>query len=820
MATEQIAKAMELIASSIQESQKQHGDYMRILLETLDKIINKSETRKQELRLDLKQPLDKLKGTSEEVKTNWACWSEKFEAHIAAKATKGLEMFEWIKKQKEIIDEDKRDEFALEEDLSKDYVNDLSIALHQALVNTVEDEAYGIIRNINKKIQGFESYRRLYKQYDPSDPAANKRMRTQFYHPPQDIPLNNLRQAIESWETLGTKLETRTGERITDEVKIITVATMCPPNLKEHLSLNCASLNTYNEHLNVILTYVDQHTANAREQGAAPYAFQMGTKGKGKEKGKQSEEGKGQRTKVWCRYHQNWVFHREHECTLNPQKGKGKPYWYDNYSWKGKSKGKGKGKGKMNLNEYENNWDEEYEEDEIQPEEEQNMYCMMALTASNDENSYNERGKRTETSTKDTNIPTQRKQRGTLTVGALRMLNTTLIRKYHEVQRINKQATTEEREQVDETIQRLKESTENLEHPRFRADIRAGHSIRDAKKRQKNRERANDHRINQTAMQFNSTSARLEETKKRDIREIEDRERRHERGEEPRYPKTYRSEEDLCWRTFSNQSIAKRKYNEQQSIIRKERDHDRCKHRNQKRREKKRSERRDEDATNDDPQLMMALSSHQSEQEDMHDDNLDQYHKDYTHETWPTPNNYDEIDHYVHGPWQLVRRKSYGKQPTGARSWQHDPHEGQYIELIVDSGSSAHGLPLNFAVDYPTDTSKPPMTFISASKDEITSEGMKYPIMQFQNSKSRKIGFQVMDISKPLLSVSKLRENGYRVVFDVEGSEGSYIQDTRNPEDWWQVQQRNGVFSLKAWITPHGNSARHLGFLQSFQRQE
>ena len=112
------------------------------------------------------------------------------------------------------------------------------------------------------------------------------------------------------------------------------------------------------------------------------------------------------------------------------------------------------------------------------------------------------------------------------------------------------------------------------------------------------------------------------------------------------------------------------------------------------------------------------------------------------------------------------------------------------------------------------------MTFISVSNDEIVFEGMKYPIMQFQNSKSRKIGFQVMDISKPLLSVSKLRENGYRVVFDVEGSEGSYIQDTRNPEDWWQVQQRNGVFSLKAWIKPHANSARHLGFLQSFRRQE
>ena len=122
MASEQIVEAMKLIATTLDEGRKQHREEMQHLLETSDRTITKNESRKRELRLDFKQPFDTLKGTSEETKTKRAGWSEKVEAHIAAKATKGLEMFEWIKKQKGIIDEDKRDEFTQEE-IQKEYVN-------------------------------------------------------------------------------------------------------------------------------------------------------------------------------------------------------------------------------------------------------------------------------------------------------------------------------------------------------------------------------------------------------------------------------------------------------------------------------------------------------------------------------------------------------------------------------------------------------------------------------------------------------------------------------------------------------------------------
>ena len=55
---------------------------------------------------------------------------------------------------------------------------------------------------------------------------------------------------------------------------------------------------------------------------------------------------------------------------------------------------------------------------------------------------------------------------------------------------------------------------------------------------------------------------------------------------------------------------------------------------------------------------------------------------------------------------------------------------------------------------------------------------------------------QVTEVSKALLSVSKLTSKGCRVVFD-EGN--SYIEN-KSTGDWIPMEERHGMYFLKMWI--------------------
>ena len=56
-----------------------------------------------------------------------------------------------------------------------------------------------------------------------------------------------------------------------------------------------------------------------------------------------------------------------------------------------------------------------------------------------------------------------------------------------------------------------------------------------------------------------------------------------------------------------------------------------------------------------------------------------------------------------------------------------------------------------------------------------------------------------MDISKPFLSVSKVLKRGYKVIFDAEDDEGSWIVH-KSTNAWYRLYERGGVFVLPAWL--------------------
>ena len=63
-----------------------------------------------------------------------------------------------------------------------------------------------------------------------------------------------------------------------------------------------------------------------------------------------------------------------------------------------------------------------------------------------------------------------------------------------------------------------------------------------------------------------------------------------------------------------------------------------------------------------------------------------------------------------------------------------------------------------------------------------------------------------MDVSKPLLSVSRMVKRGYRVVFDTEQNGGSYIESKDGT--WFKVYERNGVYVLPSWVRPFEGQAQ------------
>ena len=125
------------------------------------------------------------------------------------------------------------------------------------------------------------------------------------------------------------------------------------------------------------------------------------------------------------------------------------------------------------------------------------------------------------------------------------------------------------------------------------------------------------------------------------------------------------------------------------------------------------------------------------------------------------------------------------------------PPEWERLILTVDSGAS--------------DTVVPPSVCSLAPLHMTNKVGIEYEVsngavienlgerrVQMKDPKSGKLlnmAFQVVDVHKPLLSVSKITEQGHTVVF---GKDESYIELVGG--DRLPLQSRDGVFELEVLV--------------------
>ena len=131
------------------------------------------------------------------------------------------------------------------------------------------------------------------------------------------------------------KYEQQTGTPIPDSVLVATLMNKTSGALQQHLRLNAATINTYEQMRNTLVQYFrSRHILTSSDSGLAP--MDIGAlKGKGYFKGKSEGKGKGLR---------HWNFMKG-KGGKSKGKGKGKNFKGMKGRGKGKTSNKGKGKG-------------------------------------------------------------------------------------------------------------------------------------------------------------------------------------------------------------------------------------------------------------------------------------------------------------------------------------------------------------------------------------------------------------------------------------------------------------------------------------------
>ena len=134
------------------------------------------------------------------------------------------------------------------------------------------------------------------------------------------------------------------------------------------------------------------------------------------------------------------------------------------------------------------------------------------------------------------------------------------------------------------------------------------------------------------------------------------------------------------------------------------------------------------------------------------------------------------------------------------------------VELAVDSGASETVVPphvLQHINITPGDAQQRGVMYEVANGQRIPNLGERlFTGATHAEGHLRTIKAQVCEVSKPLMSVSRLVHAGNTVVF---GPDDSYIHDNTTGERL-QLHEHNGMFTLRVWVRNNNNTPTTAGF--------
>ena len=139
--------------------------------------------------------------------------------------------------------------------------------------------------------------------------------------------------------------------------------------------------------------------------------------------------------------------------------------------------------------------------------------------------------------------------------------------------------------------------------------------------------------------------------------------------------------------------------------------------------------------------------------------------------------------------------------PLGERVSERDSGDGWVeIEITIDSGACDTVLPTNWCSHISilqSYDSRRGVEYEVANGETIPNLGERHCLLMSENSNvMKKIVFQTADIHKPLLSVSRCADLGYKCVLDNDGGE---LIDKMTGESI-PIHRRGNLYVMRAWV--------------------
>ena len=136
---------------------------------------------------------------------------------------------------------------------------------------------------------------------------------------------------------------------------------------------------------------------------------------------------------------------------------------------------------------------------------------------------------------------------------------------------------------------------------------------------------------------------------------------------------------------------------------------------------------------------------------------------------------------------------------TNAISIVQSPDDWIEIEVTVDSGACETVMPADLCtgISIMQSTTSHGAEYEVANGESIPNLGERRCLLMTLGSKAaKKIVFQVADVHKPLLSISRCADMGYNCHL---GKEGGYMEDTITGERI-PLMRKDNLYVMKAWI--------------------
>ena len=139
------------------------------------------------------------------------------------------------------------------------------------------------------------------------------------------------------------------------------------------------------------------------------------------------------------------------------------------------------------------------------------------------------------------------------------------------------------------------------------------------------------------------------------------------------------------------------------------------------------------------------------------------------------------------------------------------------IEVTVDSGACETVMPANIAkhIDIVQSATSHGAEYEVANGQTIPNLGeRRCLLMTLGAAAAKKIVFQVADVHKPLLSISRCADMGF---YTYLGHDGGYMEDSVTGERI-PLQRQDNLYTMRAWIRRDPDSSKPPNIDQPFGR--